>query len=141
MTGRELERNATGKVKPKAVSDYKYIGKSIPRLDIPAIMTGQALYIQEQRPDGMVHGAVVRPPTYKAKLKNVDTAKVEKMPGVLKVVRNGSFLGIIASRRTRPMTRHRHWPRRPNGTSRTTFRAMRAFSTGSSARRRVTRKS
>jgi nicotinate dehydrogenase subunit B len=98
VTGRELERNATGEIRPKAVSDYSYIGKSVPRLDIPAIMTGQALYIQEQRPNGMVHGAVVRPPTYKAKLANVDTSKVEKMPGVLKVVRNGSFLGIIASR-------------------------------------------
>jgi nicotinate dehydrogenase subunit B len=98
VTGREFEGKATGKVKPKDVSDYKYIGKSVPRLDIPAIMTGQALYLQEQRPDGMVHGAVVRPPTYKAKLKNVDTSKIEKMPGVLKVVRNGSFLGIIASR-------------------------------------------
>jgi nicotinate dehydrogenase subunit B len=98
VTGQELERNATGQIKPKAVADYSYIGKSVPRLDIPAIMTGQALYLQEQRPDGMVHGAVVRPPTYKAKLRNVDTSKIEKMPGVLKVVRNGSFLGIIASR-------------------------------------------
>ncbi|RJT41357.1 xanthine dehydrogenase family protein molybdopterin-binding subunit [Mesorhizobium waimense] len=98
VTGRELERKATGKVKPKDVADYKYIGTSVPRLDIPAIMTGQALYIQERRPDGMVHGAVVRPPTYKAKLKKVDTSKVGNMPGVLKVVRNGSFLGIIASR-------------------------------------------
>jgi nicotinate dehydrogenase subunit B len=98
VTGRELERKATGDIKPKSVSDYRYVGQSVPRLDIPAIMTGQTLYIQEQKPDGMVHGAVVRPPTYKAKLKNIDTSKVEKMPGVLKVVRNGSFLGIIASR-------------------------------------------
>jgi nicotinate dehydrogenase subunit B len=98
VTGKELERNATGAARPKAPSDYSYIGKSVPRLDIPAIMTGQALYIQEQRPEGMVHGAIIRPPAYKATLKAVETSKVEEMPGVLKVVRNGSFLAIIASR-------------------------------------------
>ena len=90
----------------------------------------------------MVHGAVVRPPTYKAKLKNVDTSKVEKMPGVLKVVRNGSFLGIIASRQDQAYDASVGAGQGSrSGTSRTTCRAMRAFSTGCSARRPATRKS
>jgi CO/xanthine dehydrogenase Mo-binding subunit len=98
VAGLELDRDATGLIKPKAFADHNYIGRSVPRLDIPAIATGKPLYVQEQHPEGMVHGAVVRPPTYKAKLRDVDTSKVEKMPGVLKVVRNGSFLAIIAKR-------------------------------------------
>jgi nicotinate dehydrogenase subunit B len=98
VKGEELERKATGQVKPKAFSDYRYIGRSVPRLDMEAIMTGQMLYVQEHRPDGLLHGAVVRPPNYTATLKDIDTSSVERMPGVLKVIRNGSFLGIIAKR-------------------------------------------
>ena len=49
--------------------------------------------------DGMVHGRVVRPPSYDARLIDVDTSAVQKMPGVFKVVRDGSFLAVIAERR------------------------------------------
>ena len=50
------------------------------------------------RPAGVVYGQIVRPPTYKAKLASLDASAVEKMPGVVKVVRNGSFLGVVAQR-------------------------------------------
>jgi CO/xanthine dehydrogenase Mo-binding subunit len=59
-------------------------------------MTGGAAYVQDMRPDGMVHGRVVRPPSYGAQLVGADAAAVEKMPGVLKVVRDGSFLAVVA---------------------------------------------
>ncbi len=98
LTGRELEREATGKVPLKPASEHRYIGKSITRVDIPPKMTGEAIFLQEYRPEGMVHGRVVRPSTYSALLREVDAASVERMPGVLKVVRNGSFLGVIAER-------------------------------------------
>jgi nicotinate dehydrogenase subunit B len=82
----------------KSPSEFKVMGRPIARLDIPAKVTGGAAYVQDLRPDGMVHGRVVRPPSYGATLLGVDTAAVEKMPGVLKVVRDGSFLGVIAER-------------------------------------------
>jgi nicotinate dehydrogenase subunit B len=44
----------------------------------------------------MVHARVVRPPSPAARLLGVDTSEVERMPGVLKVVRDGSFLAVIA---------------------------------------------
>ena len=47
---------------------------------------------------GMVHGRVVRPPRYGATLESVDDAKARAMPGVIAVVRDGSFLGVIAER-------------------------------------------
>ena len=46
----------------------------------------------------MVHGRVVRPPNYAARLVSVDEEAVDQMPGVLKVVRDGSFLAVIAER-------------------------------------------
>lgn len=96
--GQALEREASGQAKPKSISDLKIVGRNVPRLDLPAKFTGKPIFVHELRLAGMVHGLVVRPPTYRAKLLSVETAVVEKMPGVLKVVRNGSFLGVIASR-------------------------------------------
>lgn len=66
------------------------------RVDIPAKVTGGAAYVQDMRPPGMVHARIVRPPSYGARLLSVDTDAVEKAPGVLKVVRDGDFLAVIA---------------------------------------------
>jgi nicotinate dehydrogenase subunit B len=82
----------------KDPAQYKFLNRRIPRVDIPAKVTGGEAFVQDFRPDGMVHGRIVRPPSYGAVLDSVDTATVEKMPGVLKVVRDGSFLAVIAER-------------------------------------------
>ncbi len=82
----------------KDPGDYKMMNQRIQRVDIPAKVTGGAAYVQDMRPDGMVHARVVRPPSYGAKLTDVDTSAVVQLPGVLKVVRDGSFLGVIAER-------------------------------------------
>jgi nicotinate dehydrogenase subunit B len=94
----QLEVEATGTAPLLPISEHKIIGQNIPRIDIPAKMTGEPIFVQELNPDGLVFGAVARPPTYKATLAGVELAPIEAMPGVLKVVRNGSFLGVIASR-------------------------------------------
>ena len=98
VTGRELEVEATGKAPMKAAADRRYIGKSVPRLDIPAKVVGAPIYVQDHRPAGMVHGRVVRPPSARARLVSLDTAATAAMPGVVKVVRDGSFIGVIAKR-------------------------------------------
>ncbi len=82
----------------RGAETFKVMGKSIPRLDIPAKVTGATTYVQDLRPEGMVHGRVVRPPSYGARLVNVDTSAVERMPGVMAVVRDGSFLAVVAGR-------------------------------------------
>lgn len=98
LLGQSMEREANGVAKPKPASEYRYIGRPVPRLDLPAKVLGQAIFVQELRPQGMVFGQVMRPPTYGASLTAVDLAAAERMPGVLKVVRNGSFLGVVARR-------------------------------------------
>ena len=98
VTGKELEREATGTAKLRPISEHRYIGKSVPRLDIPGMMTGAAVYVQDMKPKGTVFGSIVRPPSYGAKLTELDSEAVEKMPGVIKVVRDGSFLGVVAER-------------------------------------------
>jgi len=94
----DLKREATAKTAPKNPASHTIVGKSIPRYDIPAKVTGGAAYVQDLRLPGMVHGRVVRPPSYGAKLDSFDEAGAKAMPGVIAVVRDGSFLGVVATR-------------------------------------------
>jgi nicotinate dehydrogenase subunit B len=77
---------------------YRFIGKPLARVDIPAKVTGAPAYIHDLRLPGMVHARIVRPPSYAARLTSVDVSSVERMPGVLKVVRDGQFLAVAAER-------------------------------------------
>src|SRR3954471_12957420 len=94
----DLKREVTASARPKPAGTHKIVGQSIPRFDIPGKVTGKATYVQDIRMPGMVHGRVVRPPQYGTTLTALDDAKVKAMPGVLAVVRDGSFLGVIAER-------------------------------------------
>jgi nicotinate dehydrogenase subunit B len=94
----DFHREATAKAAPKPPAEHKIVGKSIPRLDIPAKVTGGAAYVQDVRLPGMLHGRVARPPRYGAKLDSFDQTAVKAMPGVVAVVRDGSFLGVVAAR-------------------------------------------
>jgi nicotinate dehydrogenase subunit B len=75
---------------------FTQMGKSLPRIDIPAKVTGGAAYIQDMRLPGMVHARVVRPPSSGATLLAADTTAVAHMPGVLSVIRDGDYLAVVA---------------------------------------------
>ena len=94
----DLNREATAKATPKPPTSHKIVGKSIQRFDIPAKVTGGMAFVQDMRLPGMVHGRVVRPPRYGSKLDSVDEASAKAVKGVLAVVRDGSFLGVVAER-------------------------------------------
>ena len=80
---------------------FRVMGQPLKRVDIPAKVTGEVAYVQDLRLDGMVHARVVRPPSYGATLRDVDATRVESMPGVRKIVRDGNFLAVIADREFR----------------------------------------
>jgi len=82
--------------KPKDPADYKLIGKRLARLDIPGKLTGTFTYMQDFRVPGMLHGSVIRPPALGAKLESVDEASIKDIPGIVKIVREGNFLGVLA---------------------------------------------
>ena len=93
-----LERDATGTAVTKPPGSYRVVGTSVARLDIPRKIEGQAGFIQDLELPGMLFGRVVRPPRPGAALAACDAAKAAAMPGVVAVVRDGSFLGIVAGR-------------------------------------------
>jgi nicotinate dehydrogenase subunit B len=98
VTDLDLNREASAKVAPKPPAKHRIVGKSIARFDIPAKVTGGMAFVQDIRLPGTLHGRVVRPPRYGSTLDSVDESAVRAMPGIVTVVRDGSFLGVIAER-------------------------------------------
>ena len=93
-----LAREASATVAPKPASARRLVGTSVPRRDIPRKFTGGAAYVQDVRLPRMVFGRVVRPPSPGATLVSADEAAVKRLPGVIAVVRDGSFLAVAAER-------------------------------------------
>lgn len=77
--------------------EFKLVGRPVRRVDIPAKVTARFTYMQDFRVPGMLHGRVVRPPALGATLESVDESSIAGIPGVVKVVREGSFLGVVAT--------------------------------------------
>jgi CO/xanthine dehydrogenase Mo-binding subunit len=94
----DLDREASAKATPRPPARHRIVGKSIARFDIPAKVTGGVAFVQDIRRPGTLHGRVVRPPRYGSTLDSVDEAAVQALPGVVAVVRDGSFLGVVAER-------------------------------------------
>lgn len=97
LQGKRIEGEVTGEATLKDPSTYKLVGSAYPREDIVAMATGMPSYVQDMRLPGMVHGRVVRPPVYQAKLLSLPMEKAKAIPGVLKVVKNGSYVAVIAA--------------------------------------------
>ena len=95
---RDLDLNVESRpdAKGRDPASHTVVGRSTPRLDIPAKVTGAPAYVQDMRPAGALHARVVRPPSYGATLRSVDEAVVRAMPGVVAVVRDGNFLAVVA---------------------------------------------
>src|SRR5207237_10257330 len=82
----------------KDPAHFTVMARPIPRIDIPAKVTGGAAYVHDMRLPGMLHARVVRPPSYRAQLTTADTTSVELMPGIVKIVCDGNFLAVVAER-------------------------------------------
>ena len=83
----------------KPVRDFKVVGQPLTRVDIPAKVNGQAIYGYDVKLPGMKFGAILRPKTIEGKLRSVNTDAAEAMPGVVKVIVDGDFVGVVADSR------------------------------------------
>jgi len=96
VAGSELHVRADATLPPRPPNARRWIGATLPRVDLPNKLKGYLAYIQDIRMPAMVHGRVVRPPSPQARLLGVDTSMVGRMTGVLEVVQDGRFLAVIA---------------------------------------------
>jgi nicotinate dehydrogenase subunit B len=93
-----LAREAGFDASAKLPQEHVVVGTSLERVDIPNKITGKPSFVQDMDLPGTLHGRVCRPAGPKAALKSIDPREVEQMPGVVAVVRDGSFLGVVAER-------------------------------------------
>jgi nicotinate dehydrogenase subunit B len=96
-TGTGWDMKVAPEVRAKDVKDHKIVGTSQKRIDLPPKLTGEFTYANDVRIPGMLHGRVVRPPTIAAKPASVDESSVKSIPGLVKVVQEGSFVGVVCA--------------------------------------------
>lgn len=96
--GKATNRTTSGQAPLKDPALYRIVGQSIPRVDIPSKVNGEVKYGYDITVPGMVHGKIVRPPSWGATLEDIDFSEAQKMPGVVGVFRDGDFAGIAAER-------------------------------------------
>jgi CO/xanthine dehydrogenase Mo-binding subunit len=90
-----LDRAAEGRAAPKAPGVERE-GELPLRLDLPDKVMGRPAFLHDMVLPGMLYARVAHPPSPGATLQAVDVAAVEALPGVVRVVCDGSFLGVIA---------------------------------------------
>ena len=96
--GRKFNVALNTSAKRKPANEWTILGKPIPRLDIPAMATGQFEYVHNVRVPGMLHGQVVRPPAIGASVMSIDESSIKALPGVVKVVVKKNFVGVVAEK-------------------------------------------
>jgi CO/xanthine dehydrogenase Mo-binding subunit len=94
----DLDQDVVPGTVAKDPAGYSVVGRSAPRLDLPDKVAGRPRFLHDLRLDGMLHGRVLRPPSRGAVLDSVDDTAARSVPGVVAVVRDGSFLGVVAER-------------------------------------------
>ena len=95
-SGEQWDLKVAPDVKAKDPKDYKIVGTPVPRFDLPKKFTGEFIYSADVRVPGMLHGRVVRPPVVNSQPASVDESSIRQVPGIVKVVRDGAFVGVVA---------------------------------------------
>ena len=106
VQGQNLELPLNAETVLRKPSQFKHMGKSVARVDIPNKVLGALTYIHDLRLPGMVHARVVRPPYAGADaaapfgnaLVSVDKESIKHLPGIISVVVQGDFVAVVAQR-------------------------------------------
>jgi nicotinate dehydrogenase subunit B len=97
LTGNNINAT-TGTAPLKDVQQFKIVGTSPQRYDIPAKVDGSLKWAVDAKVPGMVHARNVKPPFAGAKLVSIDESSVKGVPGFLKVVSKGNYVAVVCER-------------------------------------------
>ena len=92
-----LDREASGGAQPKPFAQHRVVGTSAARIDLPDKVFGRPRYIHDLDPEGLLHGRVVRGPAPAQRIRRSDEARARGVAGFAALVRNGDFLGVVAT--------------------------------------------
>lgn len=96
VAGRALSAVVDPAVPVKSPLEYRLVGHAVPRTDLPPKAAGTYEFLVNLRLPGMLHGAVIRPPAAGCRLIGVDS--FDAMPGLVRVVTRGDFVGVVCER-------------------------------------------
>lgn len=91
-----LARDATPGIVPKSAAARRIAGTPVPRLDLPDKVFGRPRFVHDLSLPGLLHGRVLKPASAGAGLSALDETGARAVAGVLAVVRDGSFTGVVA---------------------------------------------
>src|SRR5439155_5734819 len=91
--GQQVLKSVSDKSQTTPAGQWKVAGTSVHKVEGRAIVTGKHKYSSDVKLPGMLHGKVLRPASFDAKLETLDTKAAEAMQGVT-VVRDGNFVGV-----------------------------------------------
>lgn len=81
----------------KKQSEFRIIGKSVPRHDIPAKVNGTAQYSIDVHLPGMVYASTVHSPVHQGRPERWNDAEVRALPGVIDVVKVQTGVAVVAA--------------------------------------------
>ena len=93
--GQQLTQSITAEAPLTPVTSWKVAGLSTLKVNGRDFVTGRHRYPSDQRLPDMLHGRVLRPPSFGATLTSLDTQKAEQMGAT--VVHDGNFVGVAAA--------------------------------------------
>ncbi|HEX8185979.1 MAG TPA: molybdopterin cofactor-binding domain-containing protein [Blastocatellia bacterium] len=93
--GQKLLKQISDDVQATPPDQWKVSGKSAPKVDGRAFVTGKHQYTSDMKRPGMLYGKVVRPSALNATLVSADAREAEALASVT-VVRDGNFIGVAA---------------------------------------------
>jgi isoquinoline 1-oxidoreductase len=95
IQGQKLAGTVLNDPGPAPASTWTLRGKTAPKVNGRAFVTGRHDYTPDLVRPGMLFGHVIRPAAYDATVASIDEARAKAMPGVT-VVRDGNFIGVIS---------------------------------------------
>ena len=95
--GVSLNRDATAGATPKSPTQRALAGNSVQRVDLPDKVFARPRFIQDTALPGMLHGRVLRPELSGAKLTAMPEDGARAVAGVVAVVRDGNFAGVVSA--------------------------------------------
>lgn len=131
-----LKKTVPGDVQLTPVGEWKVLGTDVPRPNRRDMVTGGHRYPSDVTRPGMLYGKVLRPPSYGAKLTDIDLGPAKAIEGVAAVVRDGQFVGVaavnthVAKRAIAELAKTAKWESAPHQPSATLFEYLRSHAKG-----------
>ena len=96
LGGKKFNMVESSPATPKPFSEYRIVGTSVPRYDVPAKATGTFTYTQDIRLPGMLWGAVVRPPTLDSTLISVEGFPGRQPDDLVHVFVKHNYVAVVS---------------------------------------------